>query len=128
MAEKVVLDASAILALLRDEDGADEVRRVYAGTLVSAVNSAEVASALVEEGMPIDDVRRRLLGQPLEVVPFAGEQIFEAARLRRSSDHRRLSLADRACVSLARLRAVPALTTDRAWRSLKLGIDERVIR
>jgi PIN domain nuclease of toxin-antitoxin system len=92
------------------------------------VNLAEVASAFVEEGVPIDDVRRRLIGLPLHIVPFEGEQVFEAARLRRLTHHGGLSLADRACLALARLRNAPVLTTDRAWRSLKVGVDVRLIR
>ena len=128
MAEKAILDASALLALLQGEAGAEEVQRVYDRSLVSAVNMAEVASALVESGMDMETVRRQLMSAPVEVVSFEGEQMFEAARLRRLTHHARLSLADRACLALARIRKLPVLTTDRAWRSLKLGVVVRVIR
>jgi ribonuclease VapC len=128
MAEKAILDASALLALLQNETGADLVRRVYDRALVSAVNLAEVASAMVEKGRALESVRRDLSALPLEVVPFEGDQIFEAARLRRLTHHEKLSLADRACLALARMRGLPVYTTDRAWRSLKLGVDVRVVR
>lgn len=128
MAEKAILDASALLALLQDEAGAEEVRQVWQQALVSAVNLAEVASALVEKGLDPKTVRRDLTSLPVKVVPFEGEQIFETARLRRLTHHERLSLADRACLALARMRSLPVLTTDRAWRSLKVGVVVRLIR
>jgi len=128
MAEKAVLDASAVLAVLRGEAGADKVRPVYEGASISAVNFAEVASDCVERGMPGAEVRRLLEAQPLKVVPFEGDQIFEAARLRRLTHHEGLSLGDRACLGLARLCGLPAVTADRAWRKLKLGIVIRIIR
>ena len=128
MAEKAVLDASALLALVQSGAGADVVQRVYERALISAVNLAEVASALVERGLDVATVRRDLTSLPVEVVPFEGEQMFEAARLRRLTHHERLSLADRVCLALARIRGLPVLTADRAWRSLKVGVVVRLIR
>lgn len=128
MAQAAVLDASAVLAVLRREIGADKVRAVYEGAAISAVNQAEVASAFVEAGIPFDDVERLLNRQPLEIVPFRAEQIFETARLLRFTHHLHLSLADRACLALGRLRQAPVFTTDRAWRSLEIGVEIRLIR
>jgi PIN domain nuclease of toxin-antitoxin system len=65
---------------------------------------------------------------PVKVVPFEREQIYEVARLRRLTHHEGLSLADRACLALARIYDAPVLTRDRAWRSLKVGVVVRLIR
>ena len=62
------------------------------------------------------------------LVAFDGEQAREAARLRVKTRSLGLSLADRATLALARLRGLPVLTTDRAWRSLRLPIKVEVIR
>jgi hypothetical protein len=39
-----------------------------------------------------------------------------------------LPLGDRACLALARSRALPALTTDRAWRDVDIDVTVEVIR
>ena len=39
-----------------------------------------------------------------------------------------LSLGDRACLALARVRDLPAVTADRAWAKLDLGIRIEVVR
>ena len=64
----------------------------------------------------------------VEVVPFDAAQARETARLQSGTRRLGLSLADRAALGLARLRGVPVLTSDRAWRSLHLSIRIEVIR
>ena len=129
----VVVDASALLALLRGEPGGDRVRRaVVAGALMSAVNWAEVLARLAVGSADPHDVRAMALpGGPesrLQVVPFDDEQARESARLVRSTRPLGLSLADRAALALAQTRRLRVLTADRAWRSLHLPIRIEVIR
>lgn len=128
-----VLDASALLAFINDEPGADRVGEAIArGALVSAVNWAEVLAKLVVVGGDPNEVAAIALpagdGGRLHLVPFDDEQARENARLIRKTRSLRLSLADRAALALAGLRGVPVLTTDRAWRSLRLSIRIEVIR
>ena len=77
-------------------------------------------------------LNRRLPGEwePIQVqlVAFDDEQARETARLRDRTLGLGLSLADRAALGLARLRGLPVLTADRAWRVLKPGIHVEVIR
>ena len=47
---EVVLDASALLALLNDEPGAGEVEKTVPGAIISAVNLSEVVAKLAERG------------------------------------------------------------------------------
>ena len=49
---EVVLDASARIALLRDEPGADKVANAIADARMSSVNFAEVVSHFIHAGMP----------------------------------------------------------------------------
>jgi PIN domain nuclease of toxin-antitoxin system len=128
-----VLDASALLALVNDEPGVHRVRAAVAnGALVSTVNWAEVLAKLVVAGGEPSEIAAMALaagaGGQLQLVPFDDEQARESARLIRKSRSLGLSLADRAALALARLRGLPVLTTDRAWRSLRLSIRIDVIR
>jgi PIN domain nuclease of toxin-antitoxin system len=128
-----VLDASALLAMLRHEQGAERVAAVVSGgALISAVNWAEALSRLVQVGGDPHEVAAQALprgeGGQLALVPYDDDQARETARLRPRTSSLGLSLADRAALALARLRGLPVLTTDRAWRSLHLSIKIEVIR
>jgi len=132
-APAVVLDASALLALLRDEPGADRVAEaIVPGALISSVNWAEVLSRLVDLGGDVQAIGASALPPAgdgtVEVVPFDGLQAREVARLRSKTRSLGLSLADRAALGLARLKGLPVLTSDRAWRSLHVSVRIEVIR
>jgi len=128
-----VLDASALLAVVNQEAGRERVEEaVAAGALLSTVNWAEVLTRLVMSGADPDAVTAVALptgnaGQ-LQLIPFDDEQAREAARLIRKTRSLGLSLADRAALALAKLRGLPVLTSDRAWRSLRLSIKIEIIR
>jgi len=128
-----VLDASALLAFIYHERGADIVARAIAnGCLIGTVNWAEVLAKLVTAGGDPQQVTAMALpGGPstrLELVTFDDEQARESGRLIRKTRSLGLSLADRAAIALGQLRHLPVLTTDRAWRSLHLPIRIEVIR
>lgn len=123
----VVLDASAVLALLNDEPGADRVWPHLPGAHLSAVNAAEVVAKLVDAGLDADAAVQALDRLGLRIQPFGRDDILPAARLRAVTRSTGLSLGDRACLALAsRLRA-PALTADREWRRLETGVEVRLI-
>ena len=122
-----VLDASAVLAAINEEDGADAVSRLR-GPAVSAVNLAEVATSLFERGMPEAEIRQTLGLLDLRVISFDERTAYRAGLLRRATKGKRLSLADRACLATAAILGLPAVTADRLWASLKVGVEIRVIR
>lgn len=124
----IVLDASAILALLLNEPGAATVRNFIPGAVVSAVNLSEVGARLVDRGAGDSDIRRVAGDLRLEVAPFDQEAAHRAALLRPATRTFGLSLGDRACLALALIRALPVLTTDRLWANLQIGIDIRLAR
>ena len=124
----VVLDASAILALLNDEEGAEAVARSLPEASVSAVNLSEVAGKLFDLGMPERDVREAIDALGLEIHPFDREMAFEAGLLRRATSRQGLSLGDRACLALGKMLGRPVLTADRSWRAVRAGVRIRVIR
>lgn len=123
-----VLDASAVLAVLNAEPGAESVTDALDDALLSAVNYAEVIGALVERGATLDQARSICLSITLNTVDFDLPLAERAGELRRRTKHLRLSLADRACLALAEREGVPALTSDRKWSQLGSGFDVRIIR
>lgn len=113
-----VLDASAILAFLFREAGAERVRPLLATSLVSAVNWAEVLGRFSRDGHDPSAVERRLLGLGLTCVPYtAGHALVTAAFLPWTRPHG-LSIGDRVCLALASVERRTAVTADRAWLAL----------
>ncbi len=123
-----VLDASALLVLLNAEPGVEVVSQALPLGVMSAVNLSEVIAKLAEAGMPEAVARQAIGGLAVEVVSFDDEQAYMAGMLRPLTMHLGLSLGDRACLALARLLNSPALTTDRLWAQLDLGIEVEILR
>lgn len=123
-----VLDASAMLALLRREKGYEKVAAVVAISKASTVNLAEVGSHLMNAGESLANTKAQLDSLGVEVMPFDEEQAIETARLRPLTRSLSLSLSDRACLALARQLRLPAMTTDRAWGKVNVGVQVTVIR
>ena len=112
---KFALDASAVLAMLRIEPGADVVAALLPEAVISSVNLAEVVTKLVERGSTDEAVAEALQTLNLQVVEFASETASAAGLLRRATRSRGLSLGDRACLALALERGLTAVTADAAW-------------
>lgn len=131
---RAVLDASAFLAYLQDEPGGEVVADAIAGgAAISAANLAEVLSRAAAHGAdPLRLLRRLtergLIDGAVEVEPLTTADAAEIARLRPLTKTAGLSLGDRACVALALRLGQPALTADRAWDGLDLGVELRQIR
>ena len=123
-----VLDASALLALLHDEPGADAVAKLLDDAAVSAVNVAEVGARLVDSGMPPPLAGEAIRALGVEVVPFDAELAQASTALRQGTRHRGMSLGDRACLALAQKLGVAAVTADRAWQDLGAPISVKLIR
>ena len=123
-----VLDASTVLASLRNETGGERVLPVLETSLLSAVNLAEVATRLLDLGAlaaDIDGLRERLR---CEVIPFDEGLALRAGLLRVQTRHLGLSVGDRACLALAQREGLPVLTGDRAWARLDVGVEVVLIR
>lgn len=127
----IVLDASAVLALLQDENGANEVEdAIEEGALISAVNLTEVLVKLSDAGASADAAADLIVSLFVEVAPFGLESAREGARIRSIVRPAGLSLGDRACLALARSRELPVITADRAWldHAGDLGVEVRSVR
>jgi ribonuclease VapC len=128
MMAECVVDASAILALMQREPGADLVADAISRGVASAVNLAEVAAKLAERGHTDARVRDRVERLRLDVAELTIEDAFLAGLLRPLTREAGLSLGDRACLALAQRLGKPAVTADRRWAALDLGIKIELIR
>lgn len=124
----VVLDSSALLAFIHGEPGGEVVAGVVGEALISSVNLAEVVTKLVERTGSLDLARAALGMANVDVVDFDGVQAEQAGALVTRTRSRGLSLGDRACLTLAAQEALPVLTADRIWATLKLAVEVRLIR
>jgi ribonuclease VapC len=125
---EIVLDASALIAVLREEPGASAVEAVLDDAAVSTLNLSEAEAELVERGTPAEIARSWLVDLDLDVVDFDPPQAKVAGDLRALTRTYGLSLGDRACLALAQVRSLPVMTADRAWAGLEIGIEIRAVR
>jgi ribonuclease VapC len=125
---EVVADASAIIALLAGEPFGQVDPERIARAWVSAVNLSEVLVKLYEIGLPDSEANAAVSLLGLRVAAFDEVQAGAAARLRRMTRRAGLSLGDRACLALAGSLRCPAITADRAWANVDVGVDVLLIR
>lgn len=128
MPNLAVLDSSAILAVILNEPGSQNVASILEGSLLSTVNLAEVHARLLQRGASADHAWNRISSFQCEICFFTDEQARLAAELISATRPYGLSLGDRACLALAIQRKATVYTTDRAWKNLALGIEVEVIR
>ena len=121
-----VLDASAILALILEEPGADRVELHVPGGMASAVNLGEVVAKLRDLGMVEASVDEIIADMQLDVRGHDLTAALAAGHLRPMTRSAGLSLADRACLALARALRLPALTADRSWLGVADAVGVRV--
>jgi ribonuclease VapC len=125
----IVLDASALIALFRDEPGADVVADHIGDAIISAVNLQEVVKALLRRGIALDIARKMIAGLHLEVRSHDAQSAFAAAALWHATEKFGSGLGDRSCMALAIAEGLPVLTTDKAWAELTItGLEVRLAR
>ncbi len=125
---EVVLDASALLAYLREEPGSDRVDEVLGGAVITSVNWAEVVQKSLSAGVEVEGLRQDLQALGLVVEPFSAGDADTTARLWAQTQRLGLSLADRACLSLGLRLKLPVITCDRAWAELPLPLPIVLLR
>lgn len=126
----VVLDASAILALLLGEAGASKVAAVLAGSQMSAVNYAEVFTHYAKLGSSQAEIEEVVGALPTAIVPLDRELAMVAGMLRPLTIDAGLSLGDRCCLALAKRTGLPAYTADKQWKivAAAVGVKLALIR
>jgi ribonuclease VapC len=125
-----ILDASAVLAVLRREPGWDVVEKVITESVVSAINAGEVVQRQLRLGISRATTERLMAELELPILPVDPSLAMDAAELRHAIPRAGLSQADCICLALAKRLNVTAMTADRAWAGIadEVGVAVRVIR
>ncbi len=121
MNNNVVLDASALLALIQQEQGAEIIKPLLQFSVMSAVNVAESLTTLQRIGISPQEALTLIADIVMTIVPFDLEQAGYVAELQSQVQHKGLSLGDRACIALGIKLQVPIYTADRVWAQLQLS-------
>lgn len=125
---KVVLDASAVTAVLRSERGHENVLPHLRGSLISCVNLAEVFCTARSFGSHPEMDERAIQMMQLDVVPFDAEQAKVVASIYCETLGSTVGIADRICMALGLLKGLPVLTGDHKWTEYDVGVDVRLFR
>jgi ribonuclease VapC len=125
----IVLDTSALLAVLNCESGAEKLTPELLSTAVSStVNLAEVQGKLVERGIGSRDAWEATLSPIRAAIAFSPEHAKTAGDLISRTRSVGLSLGDRACLALGLAMGAPVYTSDKPWKKLNLGLRIEIIR
>ncbi|VAX08791.1 hypothetical protein MNBD_GAMMA26-1069 [hydrothermal vent metagenome] len=116
----MILDASALLALLQSEPGAERVEAVLHSCSISAVNWSEVVQKLLRYDPDAANIRHDLEKTGLKIVSFTTEQAESCATLWSPCKHLGISLADRVCLQLGMSTREIVLTADTTWGGLDI--------
>jgi PIN domain nuclease of toxin-antitoxin system len=126
---RVVLDASAILAIVGAEPGCEKLTTdVLAHAVASTVNLAEVQAKLVHRGWPPDEAWEDATSVIREAQTFSEEHARLTGGLVTETRQLGLSLGDRACLALGLLLRAPVYTAEKTWKKLRLNLQIHVIR
>ena len=110
------------------EPGCERVAELVPQSCMSTVNLAEALGRLARDGRAVDEVLDQIDEMGIGLIAFDREMAREVATLLVPTSPLGLSLGDRACLALARLRRLPVVTADRAWAQLDLDVAIEVIR
>ncbi|MBS0206926.1 MAG: type II toxin-antitoxin system VapC family toxin [Planctomycetes bacterium] len=124
----VVLDASAVLAFLKSEPGAEVVVEHLRRACISTVNLLEVLEKSLHPERRVEKVVRLLRGWQVEFVPFDEHHVNAAISIKEQVGKANVSLGDRACLGLASYRGLPVVTADQLWAKLRLNVEIILIR
>ena len=126
----MLLDASALLALLYEEPGQDLVHAaIVSGAAMSAANLSEVSARMLQDGWRLSEVSETIKSLRLHIVQVDWEVALLGSQYRIATKHLGLGLSDRLCLATARIRGLPVLTADRTWHKVQLkGVDVALIR
>lgn len=125
---KVVLDASALLAMLFGEPGCDFVASRGNGAILSSIGYSETLVKMIDRGIELADAERLIGRLRLHIAAFDSEAAAAAASLRQQCLEIGLSLAARACLALGTKTGFPVLTADRRWADVPGPVTVELIR
>lgn len=127
MNNKIILDSSALLALIQEEPGAEVIKPLLNFSVMSTVNITETLSVLHRTNLSSQEGLALIADIITTIVPFDLEQAKSCADLHPLVKTKGLSLADRACIALGIKLQLPIYTADKIWLELKNVITADII-
>jgi ribonuclease VapC len=124
----MILDASALLAYLQQEQGASQVEQVLSTAFISSVNWCEVVQKLHAKSIDDQSVCKNLIILGLQFIPFSLVHANQAGKLWQITTSFGLSLGDRACLATGICENMPVMTSDQVWQRLPLSLEITLIR
>jgi ribonuclease VapC len=110
-----ILDASALLAVMRSEPGSEKVLEIIDNARIHSVQIAEVVRKLREVGIGVDELREAIQEMCIPLIEeFSLLQAYETERYCIAG----LSLGDRICLAAANRHNATAVTADRRWKEV----------
>lgn len=126
--QNIIFDSSAVLALLKQEDGHEVASAYLEQAIISTVNVSEIISVLVRDGVYSNEVSNYLESTFLHIEDFNLNQAKIAGSLFDKTKKYGLSFGDRACLALAKEKKLSVLTADKVWKKVDVGVDIKLIR
>lgn len=128
----IIIDSSAIIALLEQEEGYKIVEKNLNNAIISTVNLSEVITVINrktgENQVAQQEALKLLRNTFSHIADFNYEQAEIAASLDQITKKYGLSFGDRACLALAKYKNLSVLTADKVWRKLDIGVNIKLIR
>jgi len=125
---KVILDASALLALIKNEPGASTVEDLLGQIVMSTLSLMEVATTLLQSDMTLQECEECLLPLISQLISFDTSHALLTASLTKQVKDKDLTLEARACLALGIKMNLPIYTANQEWSELKItGIDISLI-
>jgi hypothetical protein len=126
---KILLDTSALLALLKKEPGHEIVSNIIAISVISSVNLSELITVLSRAGVSENDIDEIITDLVPEIIPFCGDISIKTGKISKLTQGYGLSLGDRACLATAIQLGLPVYTADKIWVELDLpNVKIKLIR
>lgn len=123
-----VIDTSAIMSILLDEQGQDVAANLAPGAIISSVNFAEIITKCIEKAVPPGVAQDYIRDSNIDVVEFTAQHAILVGELFKVARKGVLSLGDRACIATAIKRGATIVTADRVWAELNLPCKIELVR
>jgi PIN domain nuclease of toxin-antitoxin system len=127
------MDASAVVAWMLNERGADTIGRLLPFAVLPAPNVTEAIRTARAKGhaMTSDQLYARLEASCATIEPFRPVDASRAAELLLFADSKvrgQLSLGDAQCITVAERLSLPLIGDDGLWSQLPLEVDSHQFR
>ncbi len=125
----MILDTSALLALIFQETGKAIVQAALPNSLINTVTYAELCYKLGQKKLDVRKNMNYLEAAGLKILGFSRQEAELSAHLQPYTQPLGLSLGDRTCLASSIHLGLPCLTADKVWLDLSFeGLEVKCIR